>query len=472
VKIVKRSIGKSSVSSAAYRSGSKLTNEWDGVTHDYTHKGGVVHSEILLPAHAPPAFADRSTLWNSVEQSEKSKNAQLAREIEVALPVELTREAQLKLVRTYIQDNFVSAGMCADFSIHDKKDGNPHAHIMLTIRPLNDNGTWGAKCRKVYDLDEHGKRIPDGKGGWKNHREDTTNWNDKGNVERWREAWAMACNEALEQEGHPERVDHRSYKRQGVKQIPSVHMGVAATQMEQRGIVTEKGEINRQITADNKLLKEIQARLARLYKWSKEHPQIPEPKGKQSIREQLWHSHQKVQKQRKPNLSTINSLKENAALFNFLQNNNIDSMQQLYDKIAAMNNDFYKLRSEIVATEKRITMLDEQIKMYKQYKENLGIYKKLIKMKPGKQAAFIEQHRAELTMFDTALRFLKKVEAGGEKINIKRWQNESIDLTLKKNQQYEKMRDMRDKIKTVENLRKAAERLAKDGLMQTKPKER
>ncbi len=192
VKIVKRSIGKSSVSSAAYRSGSKLTNEWDGVTHDYTHKGGVVHSEILLPTHAPPAFADRSTLWNSVEQSEKSKDAQLAREIEVALPVELTREAQLKLVRAYVQDNFVSAGMCADFSIHDKKDGNPHAHIMLTIRPLKDNGTWGAKCRKVYDLDEHGQRIPDGKGGWKNHREDTTNWNDKGNVERWREAWAKA----------------------------------------------------------------------------------------------------------------------------------------------------------------------------------------------------------------------------------------------------------------------------------------
>ena len=117
IKIIKRSEGRSAVAAAAYRSGQKLTNEWDGMTHDYTHKGGVVHSEILLPAHAPPAFQDRSTLWNSVEEIEKSSKSQLAREIEIALPVELDRQAQLALVRAYVKDNFVSAGMCADFSL-------------------------------------------------------------------------------------------------------------------------------------------------------------------------------------------------------------------------------------------------------------------------------------------------------------------------------------------------------------------
>ena len=161
-----------------------MTNEWDGMTHDYTYKGGIIHTEIMLPAHAPPEFQDRSTLWNSVEQIEKSRDAQLAREIEVALPVELTPAQQLALVRSFVKDNFVDAGMCADFAIHDKETGNPHAHIMLTIRPMKPDGRWGTKCRKVYDLDSQGNRIPDGKGGWKNHREDTTDWNNRENAEK------------------------------------------------------------------------------------------------------------------------------------------------------------------------------------------------------------------------------------------------------------------------------------------------
>ena len=131
-------MGKSAVAAAAYRSGEKLVNEWDGMTHDFTHKGGIVHKEIMLPIHAPPEFADRSTLWNSVEEIEKSATAQLAREIEVALPVELSRAEQLALVRAFVKDTFVAAGMCADFAIHDKGDGNPHAHIMLTVRPLKE----------------------------------------------------------------------------------------------------------------------------------------------------------------------------------------------------------------------------------------------------------------------------------------------------------------------------------------------
>ena len=251
VSIIKRSEGRSAVAAAAYRSGTKLTNEWDGLTHDYTRKGGVVHAEIMLPAHAPPEFADRSTLWNSVEQIEKARDSQLAREIEAALPRELSREQQLALVRAYVKDNFVDKGMCADFAIHDKGTGNPHVHIMLTVRPLKENGAWGAKCRKAYDLDENGQRIPDGKGGWKNHREDTTDWNDKGNVEIWRAAWAACTNRALEAAGQPALVDHRSYKRQGIDKIPSVHLGPAASQMEKRGIRTDKGEVNRQIAADN-----------------------------------------------------------------------------------------------------------------------------------------------------------------------------------------------------------------------------
>ena len=159
IKIISRGKGKSAVAAAAYRSGEKITNEWDGETHDYTRKGGVVHSEIMLPPHAPPSFSDRSTLWNSVEEIEKSKDAQLAREVEIALPVELSREEQTRLVRDYCSSQFVSKGMCADFNIHDTGSGNPHAHIMLTMRPLDEKGIWTAKSKKEYDLDGNGERI-------------------------------------------------------------------------------------------------------------------------------------------------------------------------------------------------------------------------------------------------------------------------------------------------------------------------
>ena len=159
IKIISRGKGKSAVAAAAYRSGENLTNKYDGITHDYTRKGGIVHTEILLPDHAPAAYADRAVLWNAVEKIEKAKNAQLAREIEIALPKELTREQGISLVREYVKEQFVNAGMCADIAIHDKQDGNPHAHVMLTIRPIEQDGTWGAKQKKEYILDKDGNKI-------------------------------------------------------------------------------------------------------------------------------------------------------------------------------------------------------------------------------------------------------------------------------------------------------------------------
>ena len=152
------------------------------MTHDYTRKGGVVHTEIMLPPHAPPSFSDRSTLWNSVELYEKAGNAQLAREIDAALPIELSREEQIRLVREYCSSQFVSKGMCVDFAIHDTDSGNPHCHIMLTMRPLDERGAWAAKSKKEYDLDESGERIRLPSGRYKTHKIDLTGWNDKDNT--------------------------------------------------------------------------------------------------------------------------------------------------------------------------------------------------------------------------------------------------------------------------------------------------
>lgn len=466
IKIIKRSEGRSAVAAAAYRSGQKLTNEWDGQTHDYTRKGGIVHSEILLPAHAPPTFQDRSTLWNSVEEIEKSGKAQLAREIEIALPVELDRAAQLALVRAYVKDNFVTAGMCADFALHDKGDGNPHAHIMLTMRPLEQSGEWGAKCRKEYDLDGRGQRIPDGKGGWKNHRADTTDWNDKDKAEQWRAAWAEYANRALEQTGRPERIDHRSYKRQGKEQLPTVHMGVAATRMERRGISTDKGNVNRQIAADNKLLKEIKARMTRLYNWTKE--QAAKPQVKESVMAQLWQARQEMS-QPATRYGKVKALKESAALFNFLQANGITSMQQLYEKVEAMNGAYYDLRGDIRTTERRLAALTERLELWAQYEQHKGTRRQLDGLKPAKREKFQQQHGPELALFESAARFLNGLKATGEAVTPKKWRAEAATLTAKKDALYQEMRAMREEVKAVEQLRKAAEQLSKTE--QTKHKE-
>ena len=458
ISIIKRSAGRSAVAAAAYRSGTKLTNEWDGMTHDYTRKGGIVHAEIMLPAYAPPEFADRSILWNSVEQIEKARDSQLAREIEAALPRELSIEQQLALVRSYVKDNFVDKGMCADFAIHDRGTGNPHVHIMLTVRPLKENGAWGAKCRKAYDLDENGQRIPDGKGGWKNHREDTTNWNDKGNVEIWRAAWAACTNRALEAAGHPALVDHRSYKRQGIDKIPSVHLGPAASQMEKRGIRTDKGEVNRQIAADNKLLKEIKARITRLYNWSKAEAEKPE--GQQPSMIDLWEAQQQL---KRPDTRTgkIRALQESAALFSFLQTNGIQSMQQLHEKIADMNRCYYDLRGKIVKAERRIAILTERGEMWEQYNQYKSIHKQLAKVKPEKREQFEQRHSRELILYDAAARYLKELKDSGEAITPKAWQREIDQLAAGKQTDTLAMKSMREDLKAVERLRKTAEQLSR-----------
>jgi hypothetical protein len=148
IKIISRGKGKSAVAAAAYRAGEKITSEYNGKTHDYTKKGGVVFSEIILPENAPPEYADRSILWNAVERVESAANSQLAREIEVALPVELSEAQNISLVRDYVKKQFVDNGMCADIAIHDTGTGNPHAHILLTTRPLNKDKSWGYKREK------------------------------------------------------------------------------------------------------------------------------------------------------------------------------------------------------------------------------------------------------------------------------------------------------------------------------------
>ena len=247
-----------SVAAAAYRAGARLVDGRTGVVYDYTRKGGIVHTEIMLPENAPGRYNDRQTLWNAVEQAERQNNAQLSRELRIALPGEFTREENIVLVRDFVQKNFVSKGMCADIAYHvkDKKgeDHNPHVHIMLTMRPMTKSGVWWkTKSQKEYITDRNGNRIRMANGEWKSRNVDLTGWNDKTLYVSWRAQWAEACNAQYEAKGLPYRIDHRSYKEQGIHRQPTLHMGKEATALERKGISTEKGNYNRTVAACNEM---------------------------------------------------------------------------------------------------------------------------------------------------------------------------------------------------------------------------
>lgn len=259
IKNISRGKGKTAIAAAAYRAGTILTDAETGIKHNYTQKSEVVYSEIILPEHAPAEYANRETLWTEVQKIETQDRARLAREWEVALPNELDLDQAKTLIHDFAE-SLVAEGMCIDLAIH-WKDGNHHAHIMGTTRPIDKDGKWAPKERKGYKLDAEGNKIPviDPKTGkqkigargrkmWQRETIQCNDWNRREKVEEWRKRWADCCNKYLARE---QQLDHRSYERQGVTQLPTVHEGYAARLMEQRGTVSDICQRNRDIKLYN-----------------------------------------------------------------------------------------------------------------------------------------------------------------------------------------------------------------------------
>ena len=470
IKIVSRGKGKSAVAAAAYRSGEKLTNEWDGLTHDYTKKGGVVHSEILLPAHAPPAFSDRSTLWNSVELSEKSNNAQLAREVEIALPVELSREEQTRLVREYCSSQFVSKGMIADFNLHDTGGGNPHAHILLTMRPLDEKGAWLPKSKKEYVLDENGERIRLPSGRYKTRKVDLVDWNNRENAEVWRRAWADLANEYLAQNNRPERIDHRSYERQGIDQLPTVHVGVSATQMEKKGIVTERGELNRNIKAANRILREIRRLVRGLKDWIAElkerktallealteaRAQASEPTIPQLLARYMeqrgeeradWTSKGKL----KGAVSDFNKVQ---AAMEFLRQKEISTVETLDRQLDGISETAVAIRDSMRKAERRIKDIDTLLSHIGNYEKYKPVYKEYAAIGWKKQKEkFEEAHRGELDAYRAAARYVK-THLSGTSYSRKELEAERKDLAAALPCKQEELEAVQADVRTLRDVR-------------------
>lgn len=434
MQIITRGKGKSAVAGAAYRSGQRLVNDYDGLVHDFTKKGGVVHTEILLPEHAPPEYSDRSTLWNAVEKVEKAKNSQLAREIEISLPNELSLAENIELARRFVQENFVDKGMCADVCIHDPERDQPniHAHIMLTMRPINPDGSWGEKQRKEYVLDAAGNKIYDKKKRtYKCRTVQTTDWNDKTKAEEWRAAWADFLNAVLEEKGIADRVDHRSFQRQGKIEQPTIHLGVSATQMECKGIRTEKGDINRRIRERNDELHRLKAELEKINAAIAVLSTRPQEENLVSVLQRFYANGEKFAEARGlklGNLKKAQKLRDVSQAVAFLQGNHITTMSELSEKYTALESEYSELKAKIIARQKRIKELSELLNNYEHYKPNKAAYDEWCAItNPKKKEKYYAAHSSEIEVFRAARSFYDK-KLGSAKITPKAWRSELAEL--------------------------------------------
>ena len=462
--IVKRSKGQSAVEKSSYISRCTLTSEYTGETYKPKYHEDLVHSEISLPEHAPKEFADRSVLWNSVEQVEKNKNAQLARMVKLNMPNAWSYDLAVATVRDYVQENFVSKGMCAEWAVHDSYNEqtgqrNLHAHIMLTLRPLEQDGTWGEKQKKVYVSDKNGERVQviDKKTGqqkvdkqnrkqWKCNTVATTDWNSLDNAKKWRAEWAEHINATNEQIGLDEKWEHRSFKEQGIDRLPTIHLGAIASALERKGIRTERGDMNRFITEHNRLLESAKAALE-VAEQTVEKLKTVKTKTVNFVRKVSNEVLDMIDRmaERKPTLllplvkgKYISSISNRDALLNFdnarsyVKERHIDSFSTLATLKEANIREHDKLEQRTQTRLQKIARLKALAKAYSEYETYKPVAEERNSLKGSKKQKFDKEHEQDLSTYRAKREKLKAL-LNGEKVTPKAWQSE-CDTLIKEQQ--------------------------------------
>ena len=421
----------------------------------------------MPPPNTPERFRDRETLWNEVEKIEQHPKAQLAYSFDIALQKEFSTEENWQLVRQFLLDEFVSRGMIVDYAIHEKdadEDGiqNPHFHVLCPIRPLNPDGSWGNKQRREYLLDEHGNRIPDGKGDYEFKAVPTTDWGSPERLEAWRQAWADLCNSKFEEKGLPERIDNRSYARQGIEQIPTLHEGPAVRQMEARGIATDKGSLNRLIRATNQKLREIARRIKELLQ------------GIAEIKEQLNAPHSPVLadlltqrlEQRNAgawsNRAKIGNLKEFSELVLILQERGIVTLADFDAYMKDFQQKSVAMTASLNTKSARMKELGELIRFAGEFQRLTPIYEEWnsIPFKKNRDK-YKAKHEREINLFLLAKRKLDAA-APDHKLPIKAWQKELDKLTAAYAEESEQLKPIREELKELYRIKSKLEPFVRD----------
>ena len=447
---VKRSAGQSAVACAAYRAGEKLYSEYYGEASDFTRKGGVICTDILLPPQAPAEYQDRATLWNAVERAEHGKKAQLAYSFDIALQNELSLDENIALARQFVSEQLIGRGMIADFAIHqpDKKDGgipNPHFHILCPIRPIEADGSWGQKQRRRYRLDGDGNRIMGKDGKSLFDAVPTTDWGDPGTLEHWRAAWANIVNAKFAEKGLTCRVDYRSYERQRVDLLPTVHEGVAARQMEAMGIATDKGDLNRWIKMANNLLRDIRKKIVGLTDWIKaiktelSKPQTP------TLADLLGTYYTARNAGAWSSKAKVDNLKNFAEAINYLTEKGIATVEDLEAHLVDHSERTEAVNVSMKTMSARKKELENLFHYADIYRETKPIYDewKGIKWK-GKREKFEMEHERDLKMFRMARRKLEQHFSPAGKLLVQAWRQELALLQQQYQTEYELYKPMRE----------------------------
>ena len=423
-KIISRGKGQSCMASCAYYSGEKKYSEYE-CCWKYPHSSSsrVKWVEVMLPSNAPRAYADPQTLWNAVDAAETSVNAQTARSMLFALPRELTYEQNLALVRDFCQKEFVDKGMVCNFFYHDKGDGNPHVHIMLTLRAMDENGKWLPKSKNVYALDENGNRIRAPNGSWKRVKVNTVDWNERKYGEIWRQDWATAQNAAFKAAGRMERVDMRSLERQGVEdRLPQKHLGPTASALERKGISSERGDENRKIISVNEMLASFQKTVRGIGAWLDElrkavsRQQIIESPDDYPLSDvitayldmrkdgrETWNRYAQEK-------GAVHDLKDGFKAVSFLSNHELYTVGHLGQYIAETQRTFSKIKAESTAKERRIRDIDALFGAIQTIRELKPIQQEYESIHwSGKREKFKAEHGDELSRLQKAIWLREKL---------------------------------------------------------------
>lgn len=457
------------MASAAYRAGEKLYSERYGETSDYTRKGGVVCSGILLPEHAPKEYADRQTLWNAVEKNERRRDAQLAYSDEFSFQNELTLEENMELALRFLQENFVSKGLICDYAVHDPERGpggtpNPHMHVLIPMRTIEPNGLFGKKQERVFVLDENGNRIWDEKRGRFKTESRSCNGLDKhGALEELRENWAKLCNEKFAEKGLDMQLDNRSYERQGVEMLAQIHEGPAVHAMEKKGIRTEIGDYNRFVRQLNAVIRETEHRLKELREWLRtareELNQLPDPEEPSLA----WVVQEQLNNLPNRNQSLRNIEEASQALID-LQEMGITNADELDAKVTETSKFYDELTERVKNNEARVKKQEEAIRQAVIYKKYLPVKQALNEhqFKKAKEK-YRAEHDSELILFERARRVLNEFSPGKKVTDatVAAWREEVAELRASLDKEAPQVKAARDEMLKLRGIQGALERYLK-----------
>ena len=445
IKQVSRGKGQTVVNSAAYISGQKLYNDYYGQTHDYTKKSGVVFTEILTPKYVPERLTDRETLWNEVEKIEKGKRAQLAYSFDIALQNELTLDENIELARTFCQEQFVARGMIVDLAVHEGKSknedepDNPHFHVLAPIRSFTEEGSWGNKQRREYVLGEDGNRIKDAKGKDIFNAVSTTGWNDPELLKEWRRAWTEKVNEKFRECHMAARIDHRSYKEQGIDLIPTIHEGYEVRAMEKKGIKTVIGELNRAIRQFNQMFISLKESIQWMKIAHEEMKAELDRRQNPTLLESLQDYYDKKTQGRLPlpnfyaemkrRGKNLSNLQEFAKSINYLQTHKIETMEDLQERIDELNGVVSVSKKEISEKREQLKKLENLQKMAEVIKTNQPLIDEYNHFFfPKKREKYYQQHKKEINYYRKCERELKQYLDKNGKVPTDRWKREKEEL--------------------------------------------